>query len=430
MGIQKPSLYPQYFNQRRKRMGRHKKEIASIKSAIKQKTKEEKDLIRYPTGSDLQDLLVGGGLGMGYPGGKIINIVGDKSTGKTFLACELIAAAYNLYKEKLKWIYDDCESGFSFNTTQLYGFEIMPMQITKRNRSKTIEDAYCNIRNFLEENINDYYSIYVIDSLDGLTSEEGNELANERYKLYQTDKKMEKGSYKMGKPKYLSNEFFPQLANLLQDKNALLVIISQVRTNIDPFSFEKYTRAGGKAMDFYCHTVLWLAQINKLLKKGRAVGVTIKAKNTKSKTPRPYREIFVQLVFDYGLDNISSNIDFYFDLLTPKGKLIASPKVHWDCICSIIEIKEFLAENKKENYYRKNVCPKLKRSEVMAWLCIPENELLLSKFNKKYNIEMTRNELISYIEANNLQKQLTEKVVKKWEVIENSIKSHRPKKYS
>jgi RecA/RadA recombinase len=78
-------------------------------------------------------------------------------------------------------------------------------------------------------------------------------------------------------------------------------------------SFEKFSRTGGKALDFYCHTVLWLANINKLKKKGRSVGVTIKAKTTKSKTPRPYREIFFPILFDYGIDSVTASMDFLFD---------------------------------------------------------------------------------------------------------------------
>ena len=48
--------------------------------------KEEKiNNLRFSTGSDLLDLVVGGGLGEGFPAGKIVNVVGDKSSGKTFL---------------------------------------------------------------------------------------------------------------------------------------------------------------------------------------------------------------------------------------------------------------------------------------------------------------------------------------------------------
>jgi recombination protein RecA len=335
----------------------------------------------YLTGSELLDVQVGGGEVSGYPMGRIINLVGDKSSGKTFLACEIIASAFHKYPDKVKWVYDDCESGFSFNTKKLYGFEIMPNDPKKRVKSPTVEEAYCNIRNFFEKLFNDDFGIYIIDSLDGLDSKEGKKSADEQFAQFKKRNNGEKeeklsGSYRMGKAKYLSQTFFPQLADLIEKKNGLLIIISQVRCNLDPFSFEKYSRTGGKALDFYAHTVLWLANVNKILAKGIPIGITVKAKNTKSKTPRPYRECYLKLFFEYGLDDITTNIDYLYDFLTPKGQLVKNPKGEWD------------------------------------------------------EVSMNRKELIDYVEKNNLQKELRKKVRDKWEALEESVKLNRKPKYS
>ena len=356
-------------------------ETTNIEKSILTKKPKRIPTNRYLTGSELLDVLVGGGEGLGYPMGKIINTVGDKSSGKSFLACEVVASAHYRYLDKLKWVYDDCESGFSFNTKKLYGFEIMTNDPKKRVKSPTVEEAYCNIRNFFEKLSNDEFGIYVIDSMDGLDSKEGTILADEQYKNFKKKNSGEKeeklsGSYRMGKAKYLSQTFFPQLADLIEKKNGLLIIISQVRTNLDPFSFEKYSRAGGKALDFYAHTVLWLANVNKILAKGIPIGITVKAKNTKSKTPRPYRECYLKLFFEYGLDDITTNIDYLYDFLTPKGQLIKNP-------------------------------------------------------HGEYNeVAMNRKELIEHIEKNNLQKELRKKVRDKWEALEESVKINRKPKYS
>lgn len=386
----------------------------------------------FPTGSDLLDELTGGGESKGFPTGRIVNFVGDKSSGKTFLALEVIAAAKQIYKNNLKWVYDDSESGFSFDTKRLYGFEIMPLDKNDRVKSDTVESAYCNVRKFFEGLKENEFGIYVIDSMDGLTSKQMNQLADEQYKTFISEKdEKEKGSFKMGKAKYLSDTFFPQLADLIENKNGLLVIISQVRTNIDPMSFEKFTRAGGKALDFYCHTVLWLANINKIKRKDRPVGVTVKAKNTKSKTPRPYREAYLTLYFDYGLDNISTNIDFLFDLRTPSGQLQKEKTISWeaDSDISIMDIKEFLQENKKEGYYRKNIHKKIKRDEFLEWINNEKQKSLFKKYMIKFSNKMKRDDLVKYIEENNLQNELTKRTVEKWEAIEMSIASNRPPKY-
>ena len=409
--------------------------VADIQETILHKKRLNKTISYIPTGADLLDILVGGGEGEGYRNGTIVNFVGDKSSGKTFLACEVIAAAKNMFKDKLKWIYDDCESGFSFDTTRLYGFEIMPTTISQRHKSKTIEDAYCNVREFLEALKQGEFGIYVIDSLDGLDSREGKKIADDQFKAFKKAKEGEKeekikGSYRMQKAKYLSDTFFPGLADLIEKKNALLIIISQVRYNVDPMSFEKFTRSGGKAMDFYCHTVLWLANIYKMLKKNRAIGVRIKAKNTKSKTPRPYREVFLDVLFDYGIDNIGSSINFLYDLLTPTGMAKEKDiKLSWDnnIEYTMKQLKEFLIDNKKENYYRKHINKVLKKIELLDW--IKADETLFSKLEKQYSVKMSKNELIEYIEKNELQNELKERTVAKWEAIEESIKTKRRPKY-
>ena len=148
----------------------------------------------------------------------------------------------------------------------MYGFEIMPENPI---HSKTVEEAFCNISDFAGKLKGDQFGIYVLDSLDGLTSQEQDERADERLKAFHAEKTFDKGTYGMGKQKYLSQEFFPQLCSIIEDKNVLVIIISQIRENIDMFSFEKYSRSGGKAMDFYAHSVIWLATAKYITKKDK-----------------------------------------------------------------------------------------------------------------------------------------------------------------
>ena len=59
-------------------------------------------------------MVMGGNKGVyGCPSGRFINIVGDKSAGKTFLSNEFIAWGYHNLGKNFKWVYDDCESGYS-----------------------------------------------------------------------------------------------------------------------------------------------------------------------------------------------------------------------------------------------------------------------------------------------------------------------------
>jgi recombination protein RecA len=400
----------------------------SVRRVIMAKQPVEKQVPRFGTGCDVLDLVVGGGQGMGYPAGKIINIVGDKSSGKTFLACEIIANAFHRYGTKLKWVYDDAESGFTFNTKELYGVEIMPQNPKERVKSRTVEDMFCNYKLFLRNLKEDELGIYVVDSLDGLTSDENEKRGAERLKAFEEDKEFKQGSYQMGAAKFLSQEFFKGITEETEEKNCLLIIISQVRANIDPMSFDKYTRAGGKALDFYAHTVLWLAYLTKIVRKERSVGVVVKAKTTKSKTPRPYRECIFTLLFDYGLDNIGTNIDFLFDLRTDAGRMNKEGNaIIWDGKDqTVANLQAFLEQESHLEKYKKEY-KNIKKSDMLQY--IKETPELEANFAKFFGSPMSRDELISYIEQKKLSKELTRRVIEQWEAIEESIRSNRPPKY-
>ncbi len=112
----------------------------AMDSILAKRPEKSNQITKVTSGSDIFDLALGGG----FPIGKIINIVGDNSTGKTLLSCELIARAKQEYGDKLKWYYDDAETGFSFDTKEMYGFEIMKEECTP---SYTVEDFDLNLTN-------------------------------------------------------------------------------------------------------------------------------------------------------------------------------------------------------------------------------------------------------------------------------------------
>jgi RecA/RadA recombinase len=405
-------------------------------------------VIYFRTGSDVLDMVVGGAPEVyGYPAGKFINIVGDKSAGKTFLANEIIAFAYHQYGKDFKWVYDDCESGYSFSTENLYGFDIMYDDMI---HSETVEQAFCNISDFAESLKKGQFGIYVIDSLDGLTSIEAKKQAKGRLDAHRKGKVYDEGSYNMGKPRYLSKEFFPSLCTVIQNKNILVIIISQVRENIDMFSFEKFKRNGGKALDFYAYVVLWLATMKKAVKKGRAVGVEVKAKVTKGKIARPYRECMFSLLFDYGLDNTGTNVDFLFDLRTDKGELKTSKK-NEDGVSIVwgeskaekpnaLKIKAWVKKQDGIGKKSKNALDDFNKKFDKCNLdnlleFIEGDDSLKEKYKEEFGESggqetYSRESLIRMIEEKGLEDELRQKVIDKWESIESAIKTQRRKKYS
>ncbi len=330
--------------------------IETIKEPIKESINKT-----INSGATLLDLVLGGGYGIG----KVVNIVGDKSSGKTLLAIEFIATAKKLLKDKLKIFYDDCESGFSFDEQELYGFKIIE---ENQKNSETIEEMKFNLEKKLDELKSDEYLIYVVDSLDGLSCEAEKEREDEETKAREKGKIYDKGSYKLEKTRYLKY-LFRMMAHKIKDRNCLLIIISQVIMNIGVMFGEKYSRTGGKALDHYsCHCI-WLSEVEKMKKKDLQIGMRIKIKCAKNKIIPQLRSCFIDILHIYGIDNITSNINYLYDLLTPQGKYSAK-KIEWD--------------------------------------------------NKEY----TPIALVKYIEENNLESELENKVKEKWQEIEKSISTY------
>jgi len=351
----------------------------------------------------------------------------------TFLACEIVAASYYKYKKDFDftWCYDDAESGFTFDTKKLYGIEIIPENEEERRKSRTVEEFFCNYLDFLKNLKKNQFGIYIMDSLDGLSSKEIQERSDKRFKAYKAGKEFDKGSYQMGTPKFLSQEFFKNVTEMTESKHALLIIISQTRDKIDSM-FKEQTRSGGKALDFYAHTVLWLSTLTKDKRKGsdRVIGVTIKAHAKKSKTARPYRSCFASLIFDYGMDNIGSNIDFLYDLRDIRGDIKGASEIVWEKGEQEINnqnLKAFLLENNLYDEYQED--KKENKTKMLDWTLSKIEGELANKFNSIFGKTMSKIELVQYIEEKNLQSELTRRVREKWEQLENEIKTNRPMKY-
>jgi recombination protein RecA len=400
---------------------------------------------RFSTGCTLLDLVVGGGEGMGFPSGKMVNIVGDKSSGKTFLACELVAANHYAYKGKFKVNYDDGEEGFTFDTQSLYGINLIT---DDTYRSKKIQDFDVHVNKFLKSIGKDEAGIYVLDSLDGLTDETKEARAKEREDNYDKGKGAvnKSGTYSMEMQKFLSQEFFRDKCNKISDTDSLLVIVSQVRSNIDAGLFgKKYTRAGGKAMDFFAHTCLWLANVSRITKTvqgdERVVGIVVEANTDKSKTARPHRKCRFTFYFDYGIDNIGSNLDYLFNLRGKDGKLLqASKAIIWDGkpynlenLKVWLEGKEFAGESLLEILREERKKEEGKGQLSLEWTkkwMEQADDSYKKDFEKEFGTPISRDVLINKISDDpKLEKELEKRVIDKWEGIEKAVKTNRKRKY-
>ena len=197
-----------------------------------ERKRNRKKILKIFSGSTLLDEAGGGGFSFG----KIINIVGDNSTGKTLLAIELINAVRKQFKDKLKWFYDDSEAGLSFDSEALYGFKISP---DDQKSSSTMQEMELNFYNQLQALKKDEYLIYIVDSLDALSSDVEQERSVDRIKATSEGKVPSSGTYALDKQKFLG-EFFRLQVNNIKDRKCLFIILSQVRENIGVVYGKKY----------------------------------------------------------------------------------------------------------------------------------------------------------------------------------------------
>lgn len=251
----------------------------------------EKDTF-FSTGSTLLNCVLGGG----YPLGKIVNVVGNRSAGKTLLAIE---ACINFLKKfpNGKVFYNETEAAFSTDYAAKLG---MPIDKINFHKSFTVEDVFTSMEKILSEN-EKTPMLYILDSLDALSD-------NAELERDITD-----GSFGASKAKLLS-ELFRRLANKLESAQMTVIFISQIRDKLNVTYGKKWERSGGKALDFYASQIIHLTEIEKNKKtiKGieRIVGVTVKAYCEKCKTGFPFRSCTFPIYFGYGVDSVEASLEF------------------------------------------------------------------------------------------------------------------------
>lgn len=425
----------------------------------KHKEKENKKAPYVSTGSTMLDLSLGGGDalskgGMGEKVGNILNIAGDSSSGKSFLACEIIANAKKAVESgklldhgisKIKWVLNDVESGFNFNDEELWGFTIQPSEKAQRFSTRTVEKCGSHIQTSLKSLKDDELLIYVIDSWDALSSDDMVKRNDERVTKHKKDEEYDKGTMGMAKNKHIASEFFGPIQTLMMEKNCILILVSQLRDNVGAGMFEKKWRISSEAvMKYYCDTRIMLKTAEKYMEQDkdeytgethtRWVGSSVLATPLKTRHSRPCREVQYDVRFDYGVDDTASCVDFLYGLREEKTRKVRTgenvknlsfpPKPPGDTYTKLNlgNLREWLKEMLPEAGVKTTTS-----KETMEQLIVDHK--LQAEHEKKFGSGLDRNGMIEYVFDNELEDKLIESVVAKWERIESKFvtKKRRPK---
>jgi len=260
-------------------------------------------------------------LGSGWARGRVSNIVGDKSVGKSLLAIEACA---NFAQEEPRGLifYREAEAAFDVPYAENLGLPAQRIDFGPEGIGTswdTIEDIFED----LHEKIalcksRGVPGLYIIDSLDALSS---------RAEL---ERKPGEATFGLEKQKMLG-KLFRQLIRAMRSADMSVTFISQIRDKIGVTFGEKHMRSGGKALDFYAVQILWLSHLGIIHQtvKGvkRATGVRIKAKCKKNKIAAPFRECEFEIQFGFGVDDVGAGLEWLEEVGALKRLNLVPAKV-------------------------------------------------------------------------------------------------------
>ncbi|MFI4878760.1 MAG: recombinase RecA [Candidatus Carsonella ruddii] len=223
------------------------------------------------TGSLNIDNILGIG---GLPYGRIIEIFGQESSGKTTLAFSIIKEA-----QKVGDIcaYIDVENSIDINYLENLGINLKKILIFQPNNG---EDVFEICYKLINTNI---INVIIVDSVAAIIS--SNEFLN---------------NDSIGGHARLISKGLKKIISVIRKYNVLFILINQVRTKINSF-FCKEISTGGNSVKFYSSIRIELKKIGFLKSKNNIIGQEVKIIILKNKLSKPYRETRIQIIFGYGI---------------------------------------------------------------------------------------------------------------------------------